>query len=521
MYFLGIGPDGEYFKVALVKLKGRKLSLVLLQEFQKDLLDLDQLKKKIAAETGVAADKIGCISALRPDEVFVRHIDLPFKSNNKIFKALPFQMETLLPFDEASAITVPLIQKEAKGSKITLFSFLKETLQKHVQEIGAFGFDPDVVTCIPMALHRFAKWYAEEAPSPLIFHFGWENSHVVYIQEGVLKKSLTIKIGFKQLIDAVKMQYPSSTEIDFQFIKEELVRNAERKNPSDRPLQEIIENFNKQIHRVMEFLSRKEEIALSQGILFTGYADVIKLFIPMIPELDRPQIEIALNLLCPKEKTALFAIEIGLALDALAQDKSSLQFRLGSFIAKKEWDKLQSKVRRTVIASAICSVALFSSLAFTYVKKQESLKQRFNHVASLAGKRASDYPGMQKTVFYLDETDREIKDLSKKVEIQEMEKFYLQEAPYFAAYLEKILKAGEDLIEIQGLSYMLEDYPHIGNPAGEYRIFVELTFVSKVEEGGEKFMDTILPEIKGLIQEKTIFTREKDGYKLTFYVQEK
>lgn len=504
MYILGISPDGEYFKVALIRLKRGKLSIVFLQEFQKDILDLDLLKKKIARESGCKVVEV--ISALVCDDVLVRHIDLPLKSSSKIFKALPFQMESLLPFGEEAALTIPLIRKEKKGSKVVLYSVMKETLDKHILEMNEMGFDPDIVTCIPMALRRFAAWFVPETTSPLIFHFGWENSHLVYVREGIVKKALTIKMGFKDIIDAIKMHYDRD-EIDFQFIKGEIIKNAEA-DPRNRTLGSCIENFKKQIHRVMEFLIRKEEMPVTQEMLFTGYADVIRLIYPMVMDAPRPILEITPNLLFSRDNLALFAIEIGLGLDGLERDNNSLQFRLSEFTPKKEIGAFKKKSKLVTGLFTLCSALLFFALGLTYVEKQQELKKRFYQVVHLIHGNALDYPSMNQMFIRLDKADEELKKLTKKVQIKESEGIaFREEAKPFALYLDKILQKGDGLIDIQEIAYYNNDR-------------IEMKFTSKQEGGGEAFYEKMSQESPDM-NKKTTFKREKDGFQLTLYVEEK
>lgn len=496
MYILGISPDGEYLKVALISLKRGKLSIETLEEFQKDLFDSKVLREKIGRDVKVSSP-LGC------DEVFIRHIDLPLKSTKNIFKALPFQMEALLPFPDDTAITLPLIKRVKQGSRVSLYSIVKERMKEHLQEMNGLGFDSDIVSCIPMALHRFASHFTGEPSTHLIFHFRWENSDIVYVQEGAIKKAITLNIGFKHLIDSIELPNSEEVRIDEKFIKGEIAKN---------PKSSFIENFKKQAYRVMEFLSRKEELAPSVGILFTGYADVMKDIFSIWDESARPHLMIKENSQFDGEKLALFAIEIGLGLDGALQDKNSLQFRLGSFTPKRELQGLEKKAKIAVSLFALCSILIFSTVGLFYVQKQHSLSERFYHVAKMTGENGKDYPSMGKLVFNLDESDQAIKQLMKKVQLREKEDEFADEPRPFAEYLDKIVTAGEGEIAIEELSYTRFDARNM---------LLEVKFTAKEESRGEQLYHKVIKEIEGVVLDKTTFTREKDGYQLTIYVEEK
>jgi len=519
MYVLGINPDGEYFKTALVKLKKGKLSIIFIQEFKKDSTNLNFLKKKIVKETGYREDNVEVVSALGSEEIFIRHLELPFKNKKSILKALPFQMETLLPFNQEYATTIPLIKKKKKGSEVILYSFLNDSIEKHIETVKTFGFDPDWVTCVPTALLRFAKRFSPDTPSPLIFHFGWERSYIIYVQEGAVRKSLVIKVGFKNFIDAVKKQNSDFAGIDFQFIKDEIKRTLSV-NQTNGLLSEIIEDLRRQFHRVMEFISRKEDTTLIDGILFTGYADIIKLIVSSEDGFSMPSIEIIPNLLYKKEKTVLFAIELGLAFDTLEKDASTLQFRVGQFTATKQIEKVKKKTKMAAIFSVFCSFILFSSLTLKVIDKENSNRRRFNQIAAIAGENPTSFPKMQTVVLNLNDREKEIKTLYKKIQQREKGEIYFKDPIFFHQCLEKILQAGSDLIDITELQYGWEKYPHIKNPKGNYQILVQVSFVAQNEGNAKLFFDKLMGLVDDVILKgETTFTSEKNSYQINFSIQ--
>ena len=127
MYTLSIHPDGEYFKVALLSQRGRKMKIEFMKDLRKDIADLNQLKKKIDGVTKGKEGLLEVISALGPNEVFMRRLELPLKRRRSVLKALPFQLEKVLPFSQEYSTTMPIIKKKNNGSIVELYSFLNES----------------------------------------------------------------------------------------------------------------------------------------------------------------------------------------------------------------------------------------------------------------------------------------------------------------------------------------------------------------------------------------------------------
>lgn len=492
MYLLGIHPDGDYFKVALVQKRGREKKILFLQEFKKDILDLNQLKKKVLKETKYRQEEVDVITALSPDEVFVRSISFPFKRKSSIAKALPFQLEKVLPFSQEVATAIPQINVGKKGSVVTLYTYLNENLEQHIQEIKTLGFDPDSVVPLAKALHRFARFLDVLAPSYLIFHLGWETSHLVYVKEGVIKHSLTLEFGFKGFVDSVKKGVPMTESIDYPLICQMIKKGEE-------VVADELAHAKKALFRSLEFLRRKEECTelplLCTGHLAVGEEIVSSLEGFSFPRVERGKGEIDL------ENMGAYAIEIGLALEGGEGGKDVVELRQGSFTAARQIAKVKKKALFFLTLTALTSCAFFSTLFFTAVKQTQLARDRFQRVIALADDELKSYPKLEKALFSSADCAEESRKFLKAFNKERIEENFFQTPPAVHHLLLALFENKGEGIEIESIDYRLDSYPHAENPRAPMSALIELSFTAESEEKGREFWEKFLSQIgeKGVV----------------------
>ena len=177
MQVIGVHRDGDYGRMAVLHVRGRRFTILSLSECKRDLL-----KKGLTGRV---------VSGLGPDEVFVRKLTFPFTKKRAIRKALPFQLEKAMPFSEEHVTTVP----DIVGNEATLYTFFHETMQSHVRDIKELGFDTDQVTTVARALLQFKKRFVAEE-RVLLVYVGWEKTYLVYVHNQEIRESLAVEGGF-------------------------------------------------------------------------------------------------------------------------------------------------------------------------------------------------------------------------------------------------------------------------------------------------------------------------------------
>jgi hypothetical protein len=93
------------------------------------------------------------ISALPPDRVAKRVLELPFKDARRLHQVVPFALEEHLPFPvDNSVVAFTRIGREGDHTLVMAALVRKAELQNHLDLLGKAGLDPKTVTLAPLAL---------------------------------------------------------------------------------------------------------------------------------------------------------------------------------------------------------------------------------------------------------------------------------------------------------------------------------------------------------------------------------
>ncbi len=514
MYVLSIHPDGEYFKVALLSQKNKKLKIEFINDLRKDIVDLNQLKRKIDSVTKQKESKVEIVSGLGPDEVFLRTIELPLKKKRAVLKALPFQLESLLPFSQEHSTTLPMIKKTDQGSCVKLYSFMNETMDNHIQNIKTFGFNPDWVSTVSVGLARFAKTFASESENCLIFHFGWSRSYLVALSGGQEIFSTTLFVGLKNFIDALKDDFSDVEEVSLDLLEieiEECSNNAEQNSKMSKVLLEV----QKQIYRVMEFVKRVDQKKDCEGVIFTGYTEIVKRITKWMEAFPGEIIDLIPHLEYETKEIASYALEIGLALDCIQRDSKTIQLRIGEFTPMRMYEKVKKKAIVYSGVACFTSLLLLSIVVAFYVKKENSQKERFARIVNLSGADIELFPFMQKRFVTQEEMRKGVFQLVKSFKSVNAEKIIKSDPILVNETIEGLYLHLTKEITILNINYELISYPTIAFPQQETIVAYCLKFQSETEEGAQIFYNKLVEDVKECVTEHT-FIKEGNEYRANF-----
>ncbi|MBM3193482.1 MAG: hypothetical protein FJZ59_04530 [Chlamydiae bacterium] len=515
MYVLGIHEDGDYFKVALLKGTRKKNEIIFLKEFKKDILDLNLLKKSVLKEINYKTDKLVVVSALTPEEVFVKTLSFPFSNKRSVIKALPFQMEKVLPFAKEHVTTIPEIKVERKQSTVVLYTFFNETLQSHLQKIKTLGFEPDVVSSISEGLLRFKGFFEGQSEKTTIFYFGWENSYLIYTEKNEVKHSLVIDVGFRMLIDAAREDFPNEENIDFVFLNGKVVKFF-KKQLDQKKSGDVFLKLQKALFRAFEYLKKTEGVD-RLDILHLGYSAISEEMTAHMTETSLSSLEIAPHLEFDRQDLRAYSIEIGLALDFLQNKKSVLQFRTGEFTPMKEVSKIKRKVKTLLSMSMICSVITAVFLTLLFAKKESVLREKFSYIAKMGGEDPLVYKKIQKGLFSQSDFQDEINAFLKKTKWHKQEGAFLKEPLGVHACLAEIPKE----VLVKEFVYELISYPQIEKPKEATLLKIEVLAALESEPALKKVYDTIVKKQKSVLIEKSFeVMKEKNGCQMVFVIKQ-
>ncbi|MES2345820.1 MAG: hypothetical protein V4494_07785 [Chlamydiota bacterium] len=456
MYALGLHTDGHLLKAALLCREKKQISVELVRTFNfKETSDILSFLTPILANK-----KAVIVTGLDTWEVLLREIDIKLKNKKEILSVLPFQSEGQIPYPLEEAILVPFLQdKKNEMSKVTILATRKKVLLEHLEKMNEYHIDPDWVSAIPAALWRYAKSYFPQETTSLL-HLGMEKSSYLSFSNDQLLFSQIAHFGLKHFIDALQEDAP---EKDFNTI------NFSTLDPEELPhLVEVLKKFKKEQERIFAFFEIK---GLSKEFSFLGD---IPLSLRQFLESDQKK---------EKGDHPSYAIPIGLALDAIYQDKYSVQLRQNIYIAPGLLKKRIKNLILSLLSVVLLSFVTWGSTHFFLKKKENILIER---VEKYQGKKL--------------EKNREVllgslRQWSKNLKSKKVPFPYQLTVPKvsdFLAWISAHPQLKQPGIEIKRINYSLIKYPLLGKSNIPYQAKIELEFSSSSPTLAREFHDSLL-----------------------------
>jgi hypothetical protein len=167
MRCLGLFIEGKSVKIAIVSKVKNQLTLERIGEFDEVPQELLQ-EKNLHVVTGLSAE-----------DVVRREVTLKLARHAAVLKALPFQLESLLPFSLEETIVHPFFYPHKDKTDVVAFATTRLALKKHLIFMHEKQVDPDQISCVPAALARLAKLLFPE--QPLV---SWVYKHTAIALEG-------------------------------------------------------------------------------------------------------------------------------------------------------------------------------------------------------------------------------------------------------------------------------------------------------------------------------------------------
>ncbi len=143
-------------------------------------------------------------SALPSEKVSYRNLSLPFRDARKIRQALPFEIETMVPFPiDELAVDFDTVSR-SENSDILAALVKKTTLSEHLELLRPYGVDPDIVDVrgIPTVL-RLLK--LEDTPDNGIY-LHMDGKHDTFIL--FLERRIALVRAFPRVFDSDTQRVP-------------------------------------------------------------------------------------------------------------------------------------------------------------------------------------------------------------------------------------------------------------------------------------------------------------------------
>jgi hypothetical protein len=145
MRSLGIFREGKIVKIAIISKVKNHLTLERLEEFSE--ISHELIKEK----------NLHIVSGLSSEDIVRREVMLQLTRESALLKALPFQLESLLPFSLEETIVHPFFFPQKDKTEVVVFATTRLALKKHLASLLEKGIDPDQTSSVPIALARWTR----------------------------------------------------------------------------------------------------------------------------------------------------------------------------------------------------------------------------------------------------------------------------------------------------------------------------------------------------------------------------
>lgn len=474
MYIIGLELKKASFSLTLLHKEKGKVAIKTLQAFslEADLKkEIDQLFKGPNKPFYEVATSISASSS------FVRLFFIELMKKSAVKQALPFQIESILPYPKEEAKLCFHIDSQEKGSLISLLSAKTVDVKNYIDNFLNYHIDPDWVGAVPYSLLAFVKHFCTNWENTLIFHIGEKESCVVLLQQGNIKQSVSVPISVNDLDD---------------------------------------ENAQKQLIRVAEFCLMQSKTTNKYIVL----GEVNKL--DFCEQIFPPHIEkLGLNVNSSHEfkDLCLHAVSIGSALNAV--DIKPIQLRTKEIISPQHKNRAK-RLTQVFCLGAISSCFIFYAFTSLMLHMQSrQIKEQYNHIVETTKtpsiKRidtiSTKYEDLEQ---FLDKTE-ELKDLFDRknpaVNFHKTPKL-VSEFIYWLNVHPKLQNA-----EIKQLKYEMESWPNLEKPFAPLLTKGTLIFAKESASKALEFYHYLKRKGDNFIDAKKdiIINKEQEEYCISFF----
>jgi type IV pilus assembly protein PilM len=495
MFTIGLTLEKETFRIAILKKEKKSIAIESLQTFSHSPDSVKLFYNLPPFHTG---KDIQIVSGLTGSDVFIRKLHLPLRDRRKILAALPFQLESLIPFSSESPIICPLLKPLSKQmTAVTVVATTQAHLSSHITTLKEIDVEPDTISCSPIALARFARWKFPQEFRILCFEAREKKLSCVLLEDNELLLSQSISVNDRG---------------DAALELEKLSIFLKQKGVVDDQTAWILTGDSESFSEIISKIFTGQKLVLCQQN-FCGFGDVkapgsndrkascIEFIQRALRSFNRRNFQVRPNRknFCDKaldisdSHLAHYAVPIGLALDALAADGSSVQFCQKEFTPEHTW---QSRKKKMLHYLGLClGATLLMSIggSFVLAKKQHHLVEKLQSYLSSSSSKNS-LTSIRQIEEKLQEWDHSLRgQKSSFAFVPTVPKVsdllaWLSVHPSFATE-EGGQKEG---VDIKSLHYSLVKYPKIGDAASPYAAQVELEFTSLTPRSARDFHEALL-----------------------------
>ncbi len=199
-HLLGIDIGPQSVRLALIRASYRKIALEALREAS--LEDYPSLTEALQAAAGPLKVRGDSVAVDFPgDAAFVRRVDLPPTAARQIAEVLPFELESLLPFDlDECVFDSRVLPRSGPNQPVGVLAIVARTeeVKARIEVVrGALNVEPERVDVGGLPLANLASLCPELAvPGPIVLvHLDGTVTELVVLADGQPELARTISSG--------------------------------------------------------------------------------------------------------------------------------------------------------------------------------------------------------------------------------------------------------------------------------------------------------------------------------------
>lgn len=430
----------------------------------------------------VIGDRLFTIAQPSKDGV-MRRLTLPLTRIKDIDEVLPFEAESVLPFEQADApIDRLILEKGDESTSLQLFATTKESLSHLLESWNRYTVDPERVTPTPLALTAFARAAGLAELPTLTIHL----SHI----------ETTTCLSYQNLLLASTSTSPILSPEDHEAIQElnRAIVSLSKYNPDLPPKGYTVVGEN------------KGQIILSP---------------PAGLECRTPK-----GLGLQSEQLSRYALPIGTALIGLPGFESlRVNLRKGELAYPAPLKRFKRPLAIYVGLCASLAIAL-TFFGKAYVEKKEGvLRQEFIELYTKTGKVGVPSNVEELTLaditYQLDLLDGEIKSAPNLFPLQPNLPMVSDVLAWLNTHPAITREDGEP-VTLESFNYTLVKRPDLKKFKEKYRAKVEVEFSTNTPKVAREIHDALLapnPFIDP--KEEVKWSSNRGKYRATFYLKDK
>lgn len=440
MVTVGIALNQEHLRIAVLT---KKKSKIFIQKiFTTD--DSPESVKQLYRDLSVYNKNFTISTFLEAQDVLLRRLTLPLTEKRKILATLPFQIESLVMTPNDSMVSICIDRIAKKSSSVGVFITSQHLFSKHVESLEEKGLHTHFVGCSAASLFRFITWAFPKQKKGIVIYIGSQEMLCLFYQENHLESAKTFSAD------------PAC--------------------------------FRKNLEKYQLFLNQKGWDTHSAYICIKETSSPID-FKSIVGEIFNGE-----QLTLEDPDYHLYALAIGSALEALAEDGSQVNFSQKMFMTKKT---KQHFLKRTCYYLGACAILNLTSLVGVQIylhKKQAAL---LTHITSILPKELQKTPPKS-----IQDWQDKLLVWKNKLSIQKLPFPLLPTVPKVSDVLAWIsahpafIHEGKvkDGIEVLSIRYQMLKYPTVDQKNIPYEAQVEIAFTASIPRLAREFHESLLKE---------------------------